>query len=124
MPLSECNATLVNFNEMRDVPAFRNGIDESQYCAHDPIGNQDSCRGDSGGPLQTTRSYSKLSKIVGIVSFGIGCGKGQPGIYTRVAHYIDWIGSHVWPKGEIQTLRVYTKDDDDDEDYKYIFSAK
>lgn len=123
MPISECNATLLSYNEIRDVSALRNGIDQSQYCAHDPIGSQDSCKGDSGGPLQTIRSYSKLPKVVGIVSFGIGCGQGQPGIYTRVAHYIDWIGSHVWPKGEIQTPRIFA-DNDDDEDYKYIFSSK
>lgn len=120
MPLHECNRTLWQYNEKRDLPVFRNGIDDSQYCAHDPIGNQDSCQGDSGGPLQTIRSYAKLPKVVGIVSFGIGCGHGLPGIYTRVAHYVDWIGSYVWPNGKVEPLRIYTTDSDNDDDYKFI----
>ena len=49
--------------------------------------------GDSGGPLfcrfPTTRERWYLA---GIVSHGIGCAQPkQPGIYTRVAYYQDWI---------------------------------
>lgn len=125
MPLSECNATLLNYNKERDLPAFRNGIDKSQYCAIDPIGTKDSCQGDSGGPLQTVQTYSNPTKVVGIVSFGVACGHGLPGIYTRVAHYIDWIGSYVWPNGQIEALKINPIDDDNNEDdFQYIFSAK
>lgn len=121
MPLSQCNQTILNYNKERNLPAYENGIDESQYCAYDPIGNEDSCQGDSGGPLQTVRSYLKLAKMVGIVSFGVECGKRVPVIYTRVAHYVEWIGSHVWPSGKIETLRINVHDDDDDDNYKHIF---
>ncbi|KAE8742324.1 hypothetical protein FOCC_FOCC012124 [Frankliniella occidentalis] len=38
--------------------------------------------GDSGGPLSTGPR-----KLVGVVSFGMGCGKpGFPGVYTNLAH--------------------------------------
>lgn len=82
MPLFECNTTLLEFNEKGKLPAFRDGIDERQYCAHDPIGQRESCKGDSGGPIQMIRLFSKLPKVIGIVSFGIGCGHGQPGIIS------------------------------------------
>lgn len=29
--------------------------------------------------------------IVGVVSYGIGCGGNYPGVYTRTSTYIDWI---------------------------------
>lgn len=103
MPLSECNETFWNYNKRNHLPPFRDGIDNSQYCAHDPIERKDSCQGDSGSPLQTIQSYSTPVKVVGVVSFGVFCGLHLPGIYTRVAYYIEWIGSHVWPNGKVDT---------------------
>ncbi|XP_050070417.1 serine protease persephone-like [Anopheles maculipalpis] len=55
----------------------------------------DTCPGDSGGPLELNvdgRHY-----LVGITSNGYSCGSPIPGIYTEVAHYLDWIESIVWP---------------------------
>ena len=46
----------------------------------------DSCQGDSGGPL--TRDFTGTRTLVGIVSFGIGCGLPDfPGVYARVSNY-------------------------------------
>lgn len=117
MPLAQCNETLLNYNRKANIEALRHEIDESQYCAHDPSGRGDSCKGDSGGPLQTTQTHSSPVKIVGVVSFGVGCGIGLPGLYTRVAHYIDWIGAYVWPNGAIRTPRVFDTDNENDADY-------
>ncbi|XP_001648544.2 serine protease easter [Aedes aegypti] len=54
-------------------------------------GGQDSCRGDSGGPL--TREYGLVNYLVGVVSFGAyKCGtSNHPGVYTNVGNYLDWI---------------------------------
>ncbi|XP_037068506.1 trypsin-1-like, partial [Pollicipes pollicipes] len=63
------------------------GIIDSMLCA----GRQgkDSCSGDSGGPLMRVAG---VVYQVGVVSWGIGCGKAQyPGVYTRVAKLRDWI---------------------------------
>lgn len=55
----------------------------------------------SGGPLQTTKrtltSNKKYFEIVGVTSFGKLCAAGVPGVYVRVAAYLDWIESVVWP---------------------------
>lgn len=95
MPLSICNSTLYDYNRQINQPSLRNGISQSQCCAYDPQAKNDACQGDSGGPLQTFSSPS-IGTIVGIVSFGISCGTSLPGVYTRVAYYIDWIEEIVW----------------------------
>lgn len=50
---------------------------------------QSVCRGDSGGPLTLTNEY----RLVGVVSWGKkNCnGDGQPGVFTSVVAYSDWI---------------------------------
>jgi secreted trypsin-like serine protease len=50
---------------------------------------QDACQGDSGGPLIRAGGEPVL---VGIVSWGIDCGKNA-GVYVRIDrdHYLDWI---------------------------------
>ncbi|KAJ8918694.1 hypothetical protein NQ315_015014 [Exocentrus adspersus] len=68
-------------------PAAPGGIVEHMLCAGQA--NRDSCSGDSGGPLMVNNGRWVQ---VGIVSWGIGCGKGQyPGVYTRVEKFLPWI---------------------------------
>lgn len=51
---------------------------------------KDSCQGDSGGPLAC--EYDDTWVQVGIVSWGIGCGRrGLPGIYTEIGVYSKWL---------------------------------
>jgi len=47
------------------------------------------CKGDSGGPLYVDENGIK--KLIGIVSGGVGCGKGYPGWNTNISHYIPWL---------------------------------
>jgi secreted trypsin-like serine protease len=89
----------------------------NQLCAGNLDGGYDTCQGgkssdavtkhftnsfsyqsDSGGPLQIVLPDNKcVYSIVGITSFGTGCGlKGAPSIYTRVSSYLDWIEEKVW----------------------------
>lgn len=100
MPLMMCNATLLEFNVKAKLTAFRDGVSQRQYCAYDPEAKSDSCQGDSGGPLQYFPEKRSLAVVVGIVSHGISCATDLPAIYTRVASYLDWIESSVWPNAQ------------------------
>ncbi|XP_021208393.1 coagulation factor VII isoform X1 [Bombyx mori] len=71
-----------------------NGINVVIYpemlCAGYRGGGKDSCQGDSGGPLMLERGGRWY--LIGVVSAGYSCAsRGQPGIYHRVAHTVDWI---------------------------------
>ncbi|XP_044265436.1 uncharacterized protein LOC123011851 [Tribolium madens] len=69
-------------------------ITHQQLCAGGKT-KGDSCGGDSGGPLHVMSLLYDDTRLVqqGIVSFGPrNCGAGVlPGVYTRVAYYMDWI---------------------------------
>ncbi|KAK9746590.1 Trypsin [Popillia japonica] len=59
----------------------------SNFCAGIPKGGKGQCKGDSGGPLAVAGTQ------VGIVSWSDKpCAyPGQPGVFTRVATFVDWI---------------------------------
>lgn len=88
-----------------DVPVLPHGLCQQQLrqtrlgynyelnpgflCAGGEEG-KDACKGDGGGPLVCERGGTW--QLVGVVSWGIGCGQaGVPGVYVKVAHYLDWI---------------------------------
>jgi len=48
------------------------------------------CMGDSGGPLVCPNSSGAFD-LVGIVSFGPGFCRTQPGVFTEVSAFADWI---------------------------------
>jgi len=77
--------------------ALPQGLNYGLLCAKgeqvpgsDPAIYKGSCRGDSGGPL-TTKDPENRVTLAGIVSGGLGCGKGFPGWYTKVEFYNEWI---------------------------------
>jgi len=71
---------------------YSNEISEDMLCAGDSFGGKDACQGDSGGPL-VANSHSQLSfSLIGVVSWGSGCGKpGYPGIYANISFFADFL---------------------------------
>lgn len=104
IPLAECNRTILEYNKDRNLPILKHGVSKSQFCAYDPHDMGHRCQILGGGALQTFPSNAILPNIIGIASFefsslgfGGGCSSRQPGIFTRVANYVPWIESNVWP---------------------------
>ena len=65
-------------------------LTSGMFCAGYLAGGIDSCQGDSGGPMVC--SSRDRSTLLGIISWGYGCGRAnKPGVYTKVANYLDWI---------------------------------
>ncbi|XP_062551485.1 CLIP domain-containing serine protease HP8-like [Armigeres subalbatus] len=79
-----CNESLARISNVWTV-------DESQICAGAGINRADNCQGDSGGPLKYAANGQYV--VHGVVSFGQAtCGvESEPGIYTNVRYFLDWI---------------------------------
>lgn len=90
--VSDCNESYSR------APQISVTIQADQVCAISTSGKTDACQGDSGGPIQILSPASNVYFVVGVTSFGRGCGGTFPGVYARVYSYIDWIEKIVWPK--------------------------
>ena len=65
-------------------------LHQSFLCAGAEPGN-DSCLGDGGSPLMCKQDDGTFM-LVGLVSWGIGCGQPNvPGVYTNVAEFVDFV---------------------------------
>ncbi|GLV41344.1 Notopleural [Carabus blaptoides fortunei] len=84
IPSGEC------FKQLEES-GYGDYVHECNICTMDPGGKKDPCQGDSGGPLMCYNEDNQKMYICGIVSWGSGCGSDQPGIYTNVTCYKDWI---------------------------------
>ncbi|KAG3292487.1 complement C1r subcomponent like [Ictidomys tridecemlineatus] len=63
---------------------------DNMFCVGDKMQMNSVCQGDSGSVYVVWDDRTHRWVATGIVSWGIGCGKGY-GFYTKVLNYVDWI---------------------------------
>jgi len=86
VPVDRCQSAL---RRTRLGPHFK--LHNSFLCAGGEAG-RDTCRGDGGSPLVCQLPDSPYYALVGLVSWGIGCGdQGTPGVYVNVPLFVPWI---------------------------------
>lgn len=90
--LREVDVPLVS-RETANLPqSYKGKINETMLVAGYPEGKKDSCQGDSGGPMVIKNETTGSFTLIGIVSFGDGCGRAKKfGVYSNVAHANEWI---------------------------------
>jgi secreted trypsin-like serine protease len=82
--------------------AVGSDLADGMICAGYAGGEFDSCQGDSGGPLVYRPHYGgfdvhpmellQKARLVGVVSWGIGCARrGFPGIYSSITYFQSWM---------------------------------
>ncbi|MGL6257776.1 S1 family peptidase [Vibrio sp. WXL210] len=84
--LQQVDVKLVSLQECRNVFG---SVPEQNFCAGTPTEGDDSCRGDSGGPIVVKATGEQL----GWVSWGDErCGRvGTYGVYADVGYFEDWL---------------------------------
>ncbi|XP_071465381.1 transmembrane protease serine 12 [Marmota flaviventris] len=75
--------------------SYRGVIPNTSFCAGDENGSFDTCRGDSGGPLMCYLPEHKQFFVMGITSYGHGCGRKHfPGVYSGPSFFQKWLTDH------------------------------
>ncbi|XP_049634354.1 transmembrane protease serine 4 [Suncus etruscus] len=89
--LLQASIKVIDSTRCNAEDAYQGEVTEKMLCAGILEGGVDTCQGDSGGPLMY---HSSQWQVVGIVSWGHGCGgPSTPGVYTKVTSFLDWIYS-------------------------------
>jgi secreted trypsin-like serine protease len=67
-------------------------VGDTEICIMRPGTPKGSCFGDSGGPLVAPADNARGFVQVGVVSWGVRCGRdGQPNVHARVSSFTNWI---------------------------------
>jgi secreted trypsin-like serine protease len=85
---------MIHLTHERCKQRFGASVDTAlQMCGGEVGGNIDTCQGDSGGPYVFHSNRTNRWYLIGITSWGYGCGDG--GVYTRTSGYFNWVTSTV-----------------------------
>ncbi|NXW41341.1 TMPSC protease, partial [Nyctiprogne leucopyga] len=90
--LNEAQVEIIPSSVCNGSDAYGGLINDNVICAGSPSGGIDTCQGDSGGPLACYHPHTNKYYLIGIASFGVGCGHPKyPGVYVRLSQYRRWI---------------------------------
>ncbi|XP_062827045.1 transmembrane protease serine 12 isoform X1 [Anolis carolinensis] len=92
--LREAQVKLIPLEICNSLGWYMGSVSKNNICAGSESGHVDSCQGDSGGPLMCYLKNEDKYYLIGITSYGYGCGRPRsPGIYVNLAKYKDWLHS-------------------------------
>ncbi|NXE26663.1 TMPSC protease, partial [Ardeotis kori] len=90
--LKEAQVEIIPSSICNGSDAYGGLVKTNMICAGSQSGGTDTCQGDSGGPLACYDPSTNKYYLIGIASFGHGCGQPKfPGIYVRLSQYGRWI---------------------------------
>ncbi|NWX39507.1 TMPSC protease, partial [Steatornis caripensis] len=90
--LKEAQVEIIPSSICNSSDTYGGLVNDNMICAGSQSGGADTCQGDSGGPLACHLPPTNKYYLLGIASFGVGCGRPRfPGIYVRVSQYRGWI---------------------------------
>ncbi|XP_054662843.1 transmembrane protease serine 12 [Grus americana] len=94
--LKEAQVEIIPSSVCNSSDAYGGLVNTNMICAGSRSGGTDTCQGDSGGPLACYHPSTNKYYLIGIASFGLGCGRPNfPGIYVRLSQYRRWIKSEL-----------------------------
>ncbi|XP_009992390.1 PREDICTED: transmembrane protease serine 12 [Chaetura pelagica] len=94
--LQEAQVEIIPSSVCNHSDAYGGLITKNMICAGSKTGGVDACQGDSGGPLACYQRDTNEHHLIGITSYGQGCGRARfPGIYVRTSQYRGWIESEL-----------------------------
>lgn len=92
--LQEVELPLVNRDICNSPEAYNGNVTLNMICAGYQRGGEDSCKGDSGGPLMIFNEQDAVWIQAGVVSWGEGCAEpNHYGVYTHLSNFYEWIES-------------------------------
>ncbi|XP_036617093.1 transmembrane protease serine 12-like [Trichosurus vulpecula] len=105
--LQEAEVHYIPRNTCNSEESYDEVVPYTSFCAGEEDGSVDTCMGDSGGPLMCYIPESRRYFLMGITSFGYGCGKKHfPGVYTRVQFYKMWVNDILSAAEDTNKIKV------------------
>ncbi|KAM6038988.1 transmembrane protease serine 12 [Chlamydotis macqueenii] len=105
--LKEAQVEIIPSSICNGSDAYRGLVKMNMICAGSQSGGTDTCQGDSGGPLACYDPSTNKYYLIGIASFGLGCGQPKfPGIYVRLSQYGRWIESELLSNKAVNPVSV------------------